>query len=97
MPLTMRLAAALRGNRHLRSLRVLCQDNGNAALLDSRSGIESSEQHRQRTHLGTTQRYMHLRPAALDAAVRLLESSAVLPARGDSGEAANSCSGKLSD
>jgi hypothetical protein len=26
------------------------------------------------THLGTTQRYMHLSPAALDAATRLLET-----------------------
>jgi len=33
--------------------------------------------------IGTTQRYMHLSPAALDAAIRLLESSGVQPRRGE--------------
>ena len=33
--------------------------------------------------ISTTQRYMHLSPAALDAAIRLLESSTVPPRRGD--------------
>ena len=33
--------------------------------------------------LGTTQRYMHLGPAALDAAIRLLESPGVPSNRGD--------------
>ena len=32
---------------------------------------------------GTTQRYMHLTPAALDAAIRRLESSGVPLQRGD--------------
>ena len=33
--------------------------------------------------LATTQRYMHLSPAALDAAIRLLDSPGVLPSRGE--------------
>ena len=33
--------------------------------------------------LGTTQRYMHLSPAAIDSAIRLLDSSGVLPNRGN--------------
>ena len=33
--------------------------------------------------LGTTQRYMHLSPAALDAAIRLLEPPGSAHARGD--------------
>ena len=36
--------------------------------------------------LTTTQRYMHLTPAAVDSAIRLLESPRVLASRGDSGE-----------
>ena len=36
--------------------------------------------------LGTTQRYMHLSPAALDAAIRLLDTPAGVFARGDIGE-----------
>jgi integrase len=44
--------------------------------------------------LSTTQRYMHLSPAALDAAIRLLDGAGEtdtaqgLPERGDIGEAA---------
>jgi site-specific recombinase XerD len=33
--------------------------------------------------LGTTQRYMHLSPAALDAAIRLLEPSRISKTHGD--------------
>ena len=33
--------------------------------------------------LSTTQRYMHLSPAAVEAAIRLLESPNVVPGRGD--------------
>ena len=36
--------------------------------------------------LSTTQRYMHVSPAAVESAIRLLDSSAVLPSRGDCGE-----------
>lgn len=38
--------------------------------------------------LMTTQRYMHLSPAALDAAIRLLEAGAAPATRGAHGEAA---------
>jgi site-specific recombinase XerD len=37
--------------------------------------------------LATTQRYMHVSPAAVDSAIRLLDSPGVGPSRGDSGEA----------
>ena len=40
--------------------------------------------------LSTTQRYMHLSPAALDAAIRLLDSPAVNPSRGEMLEKASS-------
>jgi len=33
--------------------------------------------------LMTTQLYMHLSPAAIDSAIRLLDSPAVLPSRGN--------------
>lgn len=39
--------------------------------------------------ISTTQRYMHLSPAALDAAIRLLDSPAARPGWGSSGEAAS--------
>jgi site-specific recombinase XerD len=38
-------------------------------------------------NLATTQRYMHLSPAAIEGAIRLLEYPVGLSARGDSGEA----------
>jgi integrase len=37
--------------------------------------------------LSTTQRYMHLSPAAIEGAIRLLDCPGILPSRGDSGEA----------
>ena len=33
--------------------------------------------------LGTTQRYMHMSPAAVDSAIRLLEEPIAVPAFGD--------------
>ena len=33
--------------------------------------------------LSTTQRYMHLSPAAIEGAIRLLDSPGMLPTRGD--------------
>jgi len=39
--------------------------------------------------LATTQRYMHLSPAAIEGAIRLLGTSSVLFGRGDSGEASS--------
>lgn len=106
VPMTRRLSTALSGNRHLRSSRVLCQDNGKPltrqmvqsrvksasrkANLLERSvhalrhtfcshlamrgaparAIQEAAGHQE---LGTTQRYMHLSPAALEDAIRLLE------------------------
>ncbi len=114
VPLTRRLAAALSAHRHLRSARVLCQDDeikGRAGPLTRpfvqakmkraarRAGMTHDGLHILRhsfcSHLAMrgaparaiqelaghadltmTQRYMHLTPAALDAAIRLLEEPA---------------------
>ena len=106
VPLTRRLAAALRTHRHLRSARVLCQDDATpmtrqvvqtrAKRAARRAGLSNYGVHILRhsfcSHLSMrgaparaiqelaghqdlsmTQRYMHLSPAALDAAIRLLE------------------------
>jgi integrase len=106
IPLTERLAAALRAHRHLKGPRVLCADDG--APLSQREvqglvaraarranlrnvgvhilrhtfcsrlamrgaatrAIQELAGHQQIT---TTQRYMHLSPAAIENAIRLLE------------------------
>jgi hypothetical protein len=47
--------------------------------------------------LGMTQRYMHLSPAALDAAIRLLDSPGILPSRGDIVETADELECKSSN
>ena len=106
VPLTRRLAAALSAQRHLRSARVLCQDDGTPLTrpfvqakmkrASRRAGMPHDGLHILRhsfcSHLAMrgaparaiqelaghadltmTQRYMHLTPAALDAAIRLLE------------------------
>jgi integrase len=106
VPLTIRLAAAFRDYRHLRSSRVLCQDDGQPltrqmvqyrVLRAARRAKLSQEGVRILRHtfcshlamrgaplkaiqelaghreLGMTQRYMHLSPAALDSAIRLLD------------------------
>jgi len=106
VPLTVRLAAALREHRHLRSDRVLCHADGSPLSADvvkhhveraaRRAQIAQNGVHRLRhtfcSHLAmrgaparaiqelaghkdlsTTQRYMHLSPAALDSAIRLLD------------------------
>jgi len=113
VPLTVRLAASLRQHRHLRSARVLCEDDG--AALTPKMVADYVRRSAKRAHLkhegvhvlrhsfcshlamrgapakaiqelaghqelGTTQRYMHLSPAALDRAIRLLDGA---PARGD--------------
>ena len=108
IPLTTRLAAALRDHRHLRGSLVLYQDNG-APLTEGivqgfvrraaqKAGLFNNGPHMLRhtfcSHLAmrgaparaiqelaghqnltTTQRYMHLSPAALDRAIPLLEDS----------------------
>ena len=45
--------------------------------------------------LGMTQRYMHLSPAALDSAIRLLDQPSVLQSFGDLGETGTSPEGKI--
>jgi integrase len=116
VPMTNRLATALREHRHLRTRRVLCQEDGTSLTTKMvadhvrrsarRAGLASHGVHVLRhtfcSHLamrgaparaiqelaghqdiGTTQRYMHLSPAALDAAIRLLESTAGPATRGN--------------
>jgi integrase len=106
VPLTIRLATALRDHRHLRGRRILCAADGSALRQREvqglvlraarRANLTNSGVHILRhtfcSHLamrgapsraiqelaghgdlGTTQRYMHLSPAALDAAIRLLD------------------------
>jgi integrase len=115
VPMTARLADALRQARHLRGARVLCDGDGNAFTpkmvsdhvrrASKRAGLVNRGVHVLRhtfcshlamrgapvraiqelaghQELGTTQRYMHLSPAALDAAIRLLERHDSAP-RGD--------------
>jgi integrase len=119
VPLTLRLSDALRAHRHLRSSRVLCQDNGspltwNIARKQVQRAIRhagitvtgTSGIHRLRhtfcSHLAmrgaparaiqdlaghqdlsTTQRYMHLSPTAIDAAIRLLDTPGINASRGN--------------
>lgn len=115
MRLTPVLAKALADNRHLRSKRVLCQDNGDPftrqivqsrVLLASRRANVKRGVHILRhtfcSHLAMrgapakaiqglarhadltmTQRYRHLSPAALDAAIQLLDSPNGRTGRGD--------------
>jgi site-specific recombinase XerD len=122
VPMTVRLAAALREHRHLRSLRIVCQRDGSPLTQDMvadhvgraarRAQLSMSGVHRLRhsfcSHLAmrgaparaiqelagyqdllTTQRYMHLSPAALDSSIRLLDSSGVRPGRGEMLETAD--------
>ena len=116
VPLTVRLAAALRDHRHLRSDLVLCQPDGSPVSADivkhhveraaRRAQIAQNGVHRLRhtfcSHLAmrgaparaiqelaghqdlsTRQRYMHLSPAAIEGAIRLLEQPQPVPGRGD--------------
>ena len=106
VPLTLRLAAALREHRHLRGARVVCQRDGSPLTQKivqdhvrravRRAQLAKSGVHRLRhtfcSHLAmrgaparaiqelaghmdlaTTQRYMHLSPAAIESAIRLLD------------------------
>lgn len=116
VPMTQRLAAALREYRHLKGPRVLCQDNGKPLTrhlvqykvlrASRRAGVAATNVHILRhsfcSHLAMrgapvraiqelaghrdlsmTQRYMHLSPAALDRAIRLLDEP---PAVGNFGD-----------
>jgi len=116
VPMTVRLATALREHRHLRSARVLCQPDGSSLSADvvkhyvdraaRRAQLTRSGVHRLRhtfcSHLAmrgaparaiqdlaghqnltTTERYMHLSPAAIDSAIRLLDATGVPPSRGN--------------
>ena len=112
VPMTARLASALREHRHLRGARVLCADgesltpkviSDHVRRAAKRAGLANRGVHVLRhtfcshlamrgaparaiqelaghQELGTTQRYMHLSPAALDAAIRLLDTPHI---RGD--------------
>jgi len=116
VPLTVRLATALREHRHLRGPRVLCQLDGapltagNVSYLvrqaERRAQVPVSGVHRLQhtfcSHLAmrgaparaiqelaghqdltTTQRYMHLSPAAIEGAIRLLDQPKPVGGRGD--------------
>jgi integrase len=116
VPLTIRLAAALRDHRHLRGPLVLYQDDGSPLTeglvqgfirrAAQKAGLYNNGPHMLRhsfcSHLAmrgaparaiqelaghrdltTTQRYMHLSPAALDSAIRLLDSPGVCQNLGD--------------
>ena len=116
VPMTLRLAAALKAHRHLRCPRVLCQTGGIpltqkvvqdwARRSERRAGLMKQGVHILRhtfcshlamkgaparaiqelaghADLGTTQRYMHLNPAAIEAAIRLLEQPRGAFGRGD--------------
>ena len=122
IPLTTRLAAALRDHRHLRGRLVLYQDDGSPLTeglvqglvkrAAQKAGVFSNGPHMLRhtfcSHLAmrgaparaiqelaghqnltTTQRYMHLSPAALDRAIRLLEDSGAPRRFGDMLETAD--------
>ena len=127
VPLTIRLAQALREHRHLSSPRVLCLQDGSPLTrktvqswmrrVTRRAGITTSGVHVLKhtfcSHLAmrgaparaiqelaghqdlsTTQRYMHLSPAAMEGAIRLLDQ----PAPGvESGEDTSSRRGRRSN
>ena len=123
VPMTTRLLEALQKHRHLRSARVLCEAERQAAQRERtrvsgragdtgggprdgpqtrrtrarmscvtrsariwrcgarrRRAIQELAGHRD---LMTTQRYMHLSPAAIESAIRLLELPAPIAAAGD--------------
>ena len=116
VPLTIRLARALREYRHLNSPRVLCQPDGSPLTrktvqswmrrVTRRAGITNNGVHVLKhtfcSHLAmrgaparaiqelaghqdlsTTQRYMHLSPAAIEGAIRLLDQGKPAPVFGD--------------
>lgn len=129
VPLTRRLAAALREHRHLRGARVLHQDDGSpvteqviqtlvrraARLAGLRNNGPHILRHTFCSHLAmrgacakaiqeaaghqdlaTTQRYMHVSPGAVEAAIGLLDQPAPMFDRGDILETADPTIGKVS-
>jgi integrase len=127
IPMTKRLAEALRAHKHMRGPRVLCQEDGspltqkivrNMGLRAGRkAGFAKQGIHVLRhtfcSHLAmrgaparaiqelaghqdlsTTQRYMHLSPAAIESAVRLLEEPSPASQRGDMLETGGGSIGK---
>jgi integrase len=130
VPLTRRLVAALKDHRHLRSSRVLCQDNGQCLTRQmvqtrvKRAAIMAGVQHvgvhvlrhtfcshlamrgapakgiqelAGHMDLSMTQRYMHLSPAALGDAIRLLDSPRIPRDLGDILETAPDVSRKANE
>ena len=122
IPLTVRLAKALREHRHLRSPLVLCKEDGEVLKRKAlrscvrraarRGHVENDGVHVLRhtfcshlamrgaparaiqelaghANLSTTQRYMHLSPAAIEGAIRLLDQPSPDLGRGDIVETAN--------
>jgi integrase len=116
VPLTRRLAAALSEHRHLRSKRVLCQDDAKPftrQIVQTRTKraarrarlahegvhvlrhtfcshlamrgapVRAIQELAGHADLSMTQRYMHLSPAALDNAIRLLDQPSVQQSVGD--------------
>jgi site-specific recombinase XerD len=114
--MTQRLVAAVREHRHLKGLRVLCQDDGSPLTQDfvgdsvrraaKKAGVSISGAHRLRhtfcSHLAmrgaapraiqevaghqdlvTPQRYLHLTPAAIEGAIRLLQQPVPLATGGE--------------
>ena len=120
MPLTIRLAAALKMHRHLRAKRVLHQDDVERSPLTQKIVQDWMKRAARRANvkpgvhilrhtfcshlsmrgaparaiqelaghkdLATTQRYMHLSPAATDGAIRLLDDPRGSEIFGDIGE-----------
>jgi integrase len=80
--MTKRLAASLQDHRHLRGKRVLCEHDGRPLAMRGApaKAIQELAGHR---NLATTQRYMHLSPAAVEGAIRLLEQPAPVSRFGD--------------
>jgi integrase len=115
VPLTIRLAAALQGHRHLRGLRVLSQQGGSpltqkivqdyarraARRANVKPGVHillhtfcshlamrgaparAIQEVAGHQDLSTTQRYMHLSPAAVESAIRLLDAAGIGVQRGN--------------
>lgn len=116
VPLTSRLANALRAFRHLRGPRVLCSTDGSPLTQREVQGfvlraarranlrrvgvhvlrhtfcshlsmrgapVRAIQELAGHQELGTTQRYMHLSPAAIEGAIRLLDQRGAISGFGD--------------